>query len=148
MKNGLAALAAVFMAAGCAGTAPQDGAPAPPPPVYQQAPAPAPQGDVAAPGVSVATPTPAPPRDERGGDITVPGQVEQQVQPPRGDPRTALERMEDIRAWDRCVMRVQGVAESNPTRPIMDQPEELCSRELGMADRTAVPARRLDGRQR
>lgn len=123
---------------------------APPPPVATQqpvAPAPAPAGGpVAAPNVSVPTPQPAP-ADDRGGDITVPGQVEQQVRPPRGDPRTAAQRMEDIRNWDTCVMEVQGRAEGDPTRPQLDQPEDYCSQALGQASRTAVPARRLEQRR-
>jgi hypothetical protein len=77
-----------------------------------------------------------------GGDIVVPGQVERQVPAPDGDPRSTAERMADIRAWDRCVMQVQGQASADPMRPQLELPEEVCRNELGMANRTAVPARR------
>ena len=124
---------------------------APPPPVVTAAPAPQqsaplpvaasePEPGVAAPDVSVAPPAPAPQRQSQtGGDIVVPGQVERQVQAPDGDPRSNAERMADIRAWDRCVMRIQGAGGDDPTRPQLDTPEEVCRGELGMASRTAVP---------
>jgi hypothetical protein len=100
---------------------------------------------VAAPNVSVpVAPAPAP---QRGGDITVPGQVEQQVPPPRGDPRTAAQRMEDIRNWDTCVMEIQRQSESDPTRPQLDSPEDYCAHALGQTERLAVPASRLERRR-
>lgn len=140
-----AALAALLVLAGCAGLTPagRSADPVPPPPAAgQQAPAePAPSGEmapVAAPNVSVApAPAPQPPRDPN--EVTVPGQLERQVPPPQGDPRSTLERMEDIRAWDQCVTEVQSAAESDPLRPQLDSPEEYCRRTLGMASRLAVP---------
>lgn len=149
--------AAVVLLAACgsvqsAGRNAREAAPAPPPPVATQAPAPrqaAPPPSAAAPGVTVAQPAQpaqsAPEPTQRsggGGDIVVPGQVERQVPAPAGDPRSTAERMADIRAWDRCVMQVQGRGDGDPTRPQLDTPEELCRSELGMASRTAVPASR------
>jgi hypothetical protein len=68
------------------------------------------------------------------------------VQPPGGDPRSNAERMQDIRAWDRCVMGVQSAAEADPLRPQLETPEEYCRQSLGMADRTSVPVSRLERR--
>ncbi len=106
-----------------------------------------------------ATPVPAPPivatsparaaspaRDD--DEIVVPGTaVERQIAPPNGDPRNAIERMEDIRAWDQCVTHVQSAYERNPTRPQLDSPEEYCARSLGMPSRTAVPESRIERRR-
>jgi len=133
-----AGVSAALMLAACASSdpAPAPAAPAPPPPpMADVAPAPAGAG-VAAPGVFV--PPPTPPR-QNAGDIVVPGGAESPVPPPSGDTRSDSERMRDIRAWDRCVTRAQSMGESDPMRPQMDSPEELCSRSLGMAGRTAVP---------
>jgi hypothetical protein len=80
-------------------------------------------------------------------EVIVPGQRERQVQPPNGDPRSASERMQDIRAWDQCVMRVQNAFEADPMSAQLDQPEDYCARSLGMADRTAVPQSRLERRR-
>ena len=152
MLGRIAAMAAVAMLAACGSVQPagrnaRQGAP--PPPVETQAPPPStaqqqPAPNVAAPNVSVTTPAPQPQPQQRsgGGDIVVPGQVERQVPVPDGDPRSTAERMADIRAWDRCVMQVQGQASSDPMRPQLDSPEEVCRNELGMSDRTAVPASR------
>lgn len=153
MLGRITALAALAFLAACASVHPAGRnareAPPPPPatraaptqaPPAQQAPAPS----VAAPDVSVAQPAPQPQQQEQqrsggGGDIVVPGQVERQVPAPQGDPRTVAERMADIRAWDRCVMQVQGQASGDPMRPQLDSPEEVCREDLGMANRTAVP---------
>lgn len=117
--------------------------PAPSAEPAQPAPSPAPPANVAAPDVALPPPQPQQQQQRRsGGDIVVPGQVERQVPPPAGDPRTVAERMADIRAWDECVMAVQAQAESDPLRPQLDQPEEVCSRQLGMTDRLAVPVSR------
>jgi len=153
----MAAAAALALLSACssfepAGRNARDGA-APPPPPSSSAPAPQQAAQqpsapgVAAPNVSVAPPvTQAQPQPSQqragGGDIVVPGQVERQVQAPDGDPRSTAERMADIRAWDRCVMRIQGAGGDDPTRPQLDTPEEVCRGELGMASRTAVPASR------
>lgn len=97
---------------------------------------------VAAPNVSVA-PTPAPPRRASGEDeIVVPGQVQRQIPPPNGDPRSRAERIEDIRAWDQCVTSVQAAFESDPMRPQLQSPEEVCRTSLGMAARDGVPESR------
>jgi hypothetical protein len=126
------------------------------PPQRVQAPAP-----VAAPPVQrVEAPAPPPPerqvasRDEgpvvagrTSEEVIVPGQRERQVQAPNGDPRSASERMQDIRAWDQCVMRVQNAFEADPMSAQLDQPEDLCRQSLGMADRTSVPQSRLERRR-
>lgn len=132
-----AAFLAAAFAGACAGGAGEEMAAAPPPPAAAPMPeAPqAPSGSVAAPGVSVPPEAPPPQRD---GDVTVPGGREL---PPPGpaDTRTNEERMAHIRAWDNCVMRLQNQAEDNPTRPALETPEEVCSRQLGMADRLSAP---------
>lgn len=111
---------------------------APPPPVASAAPAPtAPAGpSIAAPGVTVA---PVLQPRVREGDVTVPGQREIPAPSPTNDTRTNEQRMRDIRAWDQCVMRAQGMAESDSNRPQLTSPEEICSRSLGMGSRTSVP---------
>lgn len=115
----------------------------PPPQQQAQLPAPQQQAQAAAPAVTVPTP---PPRrvdaDETDADIVVPGQREQQVRPPSGDPRSTAERAEDVRAWDRCVVEVQSAFESDPMRPSLESPEEHCRQSLGMRNRTAVPESR------
>jgi hypothetical protein len=55
--------------------------------------------------------------------------------------------MEDIRAWDQCVTRVQAAFESDPMSPQLDSPEEYCSQSLGMSDRDAVPLSRTERRR-
>lgn len=133
---------AVFLLAACASQAPApDAARAPPPPNAGAPAPPAPPAAAADAGVaSGVTLPPEPPRaPPRSGDITVPGGRERPIESPTGDNRTNSERMADIRAWDRCVMRAQGVGEGDPLRPQMTTPEELCSRQLGMASREAVP---------
>lgn len=79
-------------------------------------------------------PPPAP------GTIVVPGDREPTPLPP-GDPRTVDQRMTDIRAWDRCVMRAQAQMTDGQPGRLQDSPEEVCRRALGMADREAIPVR-------
>lgn len=140
-------------------------APAPLPPPVASAPRPAPAPAVTAvpapPPPQVITPrttaAPAIEEDEApvavdtsrrdASDIIVPGVRERQVQPPRGDPRSTSERMEDIRAWDQCVTRVQAAFESDPMSPQLDSPEEYCSQSLGMPNRDAVPLSRTERRR-
>ncbi len=108
----------------------------------------APTPPVAAPAVSA--PAPQPQRNASADvddDIVVPGQREQQVRPPAGDPRSMSQRMEDVRAWDQCVMQVQSAFESDPMRPQLTTPEEYCRSSLGMASRTAVPESRRERRR-
>lgn len=107
----------------------------PPAPSAVDQPPPVAAPNVVAPGVSAPAPQPPPPPP---GDIVVPGQVERNL-PVTGDPRPTSVRMEHIRAWDDCVMRAQSMGEDDPTRPQLEQPEDLCRRQLGMAGRTAVP---------
>lgn len=102
---------------------------------------------VAAPGVS-APPRPQPVSRDDDDTVVVPGQVERQVEPPQGDPRSVAERMQDINAWDRCVTNVQAVYERDPMRPQLQSPEEYCAQSLGMAERDAVPVSRLERRRR
>lgn len=87
-------------------------------------------------------PVAAPSPESRPGDVVVRGAIERPVPTPPGDPRTDAQRMQDVRAWDRCVMQAQSAADTDPTRYQADSPEELCRRNLGMADRTALPVRR------
>lgn len=138
------ALLAMAACASSSGDAPQAAAPAPPPPMAnapQDAPPPPPGAapGIVAPGVQAPPPPRAPPPR---GDVVVPGQVDRQVTPPAGDPRSNAQRAADIRNWDRCVMQAQNMGESDPTRPVLDTPEDICSRDLGMANRTAVPQER------
>jgi hypothetical protein len=121
----------------------------PPPRVVASAPAAPP------PATRTVTPPPAPVAEEEeiqtaslsDDDVVVPGVRERQVQAPNGDPRSNAERMQDIRAWDRCVMSVQGAAEADPLRPQLVTPEDYCSQSLGMAERTSVPQSRLERRR-
>jgi hypothetical protein len=173
MLGRIAAAAALIALAGCAGmesagresrsTEPSGVASAPPP---AATPAPAPAQYAAAPP-SASAPTPsatappaesaefaAPAQAERpvatasrsGDDVVVSGERERQVRPPAGDPRSNAERMQDIRAWDQCVTRVQSAFERDPMRPQLQSPEEYCSESLGMAERRAVPVSRLEER--
>src|SRR5262245_42697829 len=99
-----------------------------PPPAAQSEPAPAP-APVAAPPVAasnVAAPAAPGPRASGDEEVVVSGAQQRQVPAP-ADPRTTEQRMADIRAWDQCVMRLQGRAE-NATEPQLDSPEEVCRR--------------------
>lgn len=132
---------------------PQVAAPTPAPRVVASAPPP-----VAAPATpppvqrTQAAPPPAQPdrpvrtaaNDEE--NVVVPGVRERQVQAPNGDPRSNAERMEDIRSWDRCVMRAQGAAEADPLSPQLETPEDYCRESLGMTNRNSIPASRLERR--
>jgi len=135
-------LSAALLAAACAsGQAPAPEPARAPPPVASAAPAPTTTAQAgptaAAPGVTVA-PLPQPPA-ARDGDITVPSGREIPAPSPGNDTRTNEQRTRDIRAWDQCVMRAQGMAESDANRPQLTSPEEICSRRLGMGSRTSVP---------
>lgn len=155
MFGRLAAVAALAALAGCAGIQPagRNAERAPPPPaaaapVETAAPtAPAPAAPVAAP-VAAAAPAERPTPATGDEEVIVPGQREQQVRPPNGDPRSVAQRREDVRNWDTCVLEAQGGRESDPTRPDLTSPEDYCSRALGMADRTAVPEWRRESRRR
>lgn len=144
MIGRVAAVAVLTILAACAAPEGGMGAERAPPPPGASAPAPA-TGAVASEGaVAAQAGQSAAPRGGSGDDdIVVPGQVERQVPAPQGDPRTNSERMADIRAWDQCVMRGQNAAEGDPLRPQLDNPEETCRTQLGMANRTAVPNSRL-----
>lgn len=104
---------------------------------------------VAAPQVTVPAPAPTQPARATSpdDDIVVPGQVQAQVPPPAGDPRTNEERRADIRSWDQCVMQVQSAFDSDPMSPQLTTPEEYCANSLGMSDRTSVPIARRDRRR-
>jgi hypothetical protein len=120
------------------------------PPPQRTQPTPPP---VAAPQVTVPTAPPvqqaAAPARARSPDedIVVPGQVETQVRPPVGDPRTNEERRADVRAWDQCLMQVKSAFDSDPMSPQLTTPEEYCSQSLGMAERTAIPIARQNRRR-
>lgn len=146
-------LAGAVALAACAGIAPAgrnaSGADAPlgPAPTIvgtETAPDPAPPElpPVAALNVSVAVAAPVPRRASGEDEIVVPGQVQRQIPPPNGDPRSRAERIEDVRAWDQCVTSVQAAFESDPMRPQLRSPEETCGASLGMARRDGVPESR------
>lgn len=137
---------------------PQASQPTPAQTVTTPAPQPAPQivQPSPTPRATAASPSPAPAQapvatasreDDDDTAVVVPGVRERQVQPPNGDPRSNAERMQDIRAWDQCVMRVQGAAEADPMRPQLVTPEDYCRESLGMANRTSIPASRLERRR-
>jgi hypothetical protein len=115
-----------------------------PPPQTQPQPAPVAQAQ-SSPTVgaqSVAAPPPPPQRQaDPDADVTVQAPA-RQLEAPRGDSRSVSERREDMQTWDRCVLSVQQTYESDPTEPVLDSPEEICRRQLGQANRTAVPAAR------
>ena len=129
--------------------APTSSAPAPvavaalPPPSAVSSAPPVSSAQVAAPTAQTDRPVTA--RDD--DVVVVPGQRERQVQPPNGDSRSNAERMQDIRAWDQCVVRVQSAYDRDPMRPQLDTPEDYCRESLGMADRSSIPVSRLE-RQR
>lgn len=130
------------------------------PPAPQQQAAPAPQRTTPAPQRTQAPPAAAPqvtappstgpaptaPRAQSDDDVVVQGQVQTQVPPPAGDPRTNEERRADVRSWDQCVSQVQSAFDSDPMRPQLTTPEEYCSQSLGMADRGSVPVSRRQRR--
>ncbi|MBL8545372.1 MAG: hypothetical protein JNL81_02855 [Hyphomonadaceae bacterium] len=130
---------------------------APPParqsaPVISSAPPPVAAPPVVAPPVAapqVTAPPPSQPLRARSDrdDIVVPGQVETQVRPPNGDPRSNEERRADVRSWDQCITQVQGAFDSDPMSPQLTTPEEYCSQSLGMSDRTSVPIGRQQRRR-
>ena len=121
-----------------------------PPPTAAPTPAPA-SPSLVAPAPSVAAPAvalpPPPPPPVNNDDVTVTAPVERQVTPPPGDPRSQAERREDIQRWDHCVMQMQAAGDSDPTRPSLESPEDVCSRSLGMVNRNAVPTSRLQRRR-
>jgi|CXWL01.1.fsa_nt_gi hypothetical protein len=93
---------------------------------------------VAAPNVAAPAPVRRP-QASGEDEVVIPGQVERRAPPPRGDPRSIAQRNEDIRAWDQCVSRAQGVFDTDPMRPQLETPEDVCSASLGMASRDAAP---------
>jgi hypothetical protein len=131
--------------------APTRSAPAP----VAEAALPPPSTTSSAPPVSAAQrATPAPQADRpvrttarNDDEVVVPGQRERQVQPPNGDPRSNTERMQDIRAWDQCVVRVQSAYDRDPMRPQLDSPEDYCRESLGMADRNSIPLSRVENQR-
>ncbi len=114
----------------------------PPAPAQRNQPAPTTTTALTLPSGAAAPNVPAPPPDRRTSsneEVVVPGTQERQVTPPPGDPRSVSERAADIRSWDACVLRAQAHTSSDPMKPQLDSPEELCRRTLGMRNRTAVP---------
>lgn len=156
MMRALAGFAALVVMSGCAGVesagrnsrAPAPGQvsePAPEPPPPAQTPPP----ETGAPGVASGarvTPEPPPAPAPEDDEVVVRGQIERQIPPPEGDPRSTAERMRDVHAWDQCVSQAQAAGEIDPMRPALETPEELCARSLGMADRFAVPISRREQR--
>lgn len=172
MLGRLAAAAALIALAGCAGLEPagrnatRAEAPAPPPverrapvappPAYvppppsqtysapppQPAPVTQAQSSPTVAAQSVAAPPPPQQQADPNADVTVEAPA-RQLEAPHGDSRSVSERREDIQTWDRCVLSVQQTYASDPNEPVLDTPEEVCRRQLGQANRTAVPAARL-----
>lgn len=146
MRLGLISLALLGMA-GCAAGADGEGAGS----TQAQTPAQRAAQVVAPIGLPPALPAepgdtdgPAPTAGEQSnpGDINVPAPVEEATPQPPGDARTGEQRMRDIRAWDRCVSRAQGqMDEARPGQAILESPEEICTRALGMRSRESVPYR-------
>lgn len=143
MRNLL--LGAALLVAACASSEPlPPAAAAPPPPMLmaETAPAPPPESDSVASGVTLPS-RPAPPAPAaRPGDVIVPGTRPVRTPAPNADVRTVAERQRDVRAWDDCVTRAQDMTDSDPTRPQLTTPEEVCSQRLGMASRLASPSHR------
>ncbi|MGE0740191.1 MAG: hypothetical protein AB7O98_02525 [Hyphomonadaceae bacterium] len=117
--------------------------------VQQQAPPAAapPAPAVVAQRVEAPPPRQAEAADDGDNTIVVPGGRDVVLPPPGGDPRSTAERVRDIRAWDQCVTRASATFEDDPMRPQLERPEDVCSRQLGMADRNAVPLSRREPRQ-
>ncbi|MBI3439023.1 MAG: hypothetical protein HY054_10345 [Proteobacteria bacterium] len=169
MLGRLAAAAALFALAGCAGMEPagrnasRAEAPAPvehrapvtpplsyvPPPPSQSYSAPpsqpVPQASssptVAAQSV-VAPPPPPQQAADPNADVTVQAPA-RQLEAPHGDSRSVSERREDMQTWDHCILAVQQTYASDPNEPVLETPEDVCRRQLGQASRTAIPAARL-----
>lgn len=134
----VACLAAAVLAA-CATPAQRPPAALPPP--ADAASGAAPEGPAPPAAPDAGTP-PAAPRDDLSADVTVP--APEKPLPRLADPRTPSQRMDDIRAWDKCVLAIQrrGEDEVGRVNPVAESPEEYCRRTLGMPSRTAVPYRR------
>ena len=141
-KHLAAAIFVLVLAACAASTAGDEPGALPPPPSSAAAPATAAPSAGTAAASDVAAPAATPEARPSDGSIVVPGTPERPVTPPPGDPRSVSERVEDVRAWDQCVSRAQAQFESDPMRPQLDSPEDVCSRSLGMANRMAVPESR------
>lgn len=145
ITRAFASLAALVLVTACAGVEPagRNSGAAEPAPVSE--PLSPPPAETVAPNVASearVTPEPRPQPRSSDDEVIVQGQVDRQVPPPEGDPRSTAERMRDVRAWDQCVSRAQAAGEVDPMRPAMETPEELCARALGMADRFAMPISR------
>lgn len=147
----LAAAAAAFALSACASAPPaptQTAAAQPERRLERPAPGsndPPPAPRAADPGEAALEETSPDAIEEGEDDLVVRGQTPDiEVTPPPGDPRTPAQRAADIRAWDRCVMRVQRQTadDAPPYRPVQSTPEEVCSERLGMAGRDAIPYRR------
>lgn len=147
ITRAFAGLTALVLVTACAGVEPagrSSGGSESAPASQQLSPPPA---EAAAPDVASevrVTPEPRPQPRSSDDEVIVQGQVDRQVPPPEGDPRSTAERVRDVRAWDQCVSRAQAAGETDPMRPAMETPEELCARALGMADRFAVPVSRRE----
>lgn len=142
LKHLVAAVSLLALTACVSPTPPEQGALGPPP-ATASTPAPTPAAQpapAAAPNVAAPAATPEPRSND--GSIIVPGARPQPVPAPPGDPRSVAERTEDVRAWDQCVTHAQAQFETDPMRPQLETPEDVCSRSLGMANRLAVPASR------
>jgi hypothetical protein len=145
VRTALAVMALAIVTA-CSSTSSQRASALPPPPVAD---APVASGVVGASGVTFgnAPPPPATPvdpvridEDKDPSTIVTTGRLEDRPVSPDGDPRNAIQRRQDARAWDRCILSVQRqMAQQEGVNPVGNSPEEYCARTLGMSSRDAVP---------
>ncbi len=149
MEKRMVVLVGLLCLTGCAGIEPVGrgvpGAPTPPTEVRADDGVPSAAAPEALPPVVAFELAPAAepaPRQSDEDEIVIPGQTQRQIPAPDGDPRSRVERREDVRAWDQCVTDVQGAFESDPMGPQLQSPEEACRASLGMAGRGAVPESR------
>lgn len=157
-STGLKRIGAAFLLAGAISACaplPPPGPPGPPgPPPPRSGP----------PGSALPPPVLPSPADERppippgapGGQATTPATQQyadagvvvtpdaERPTSPDADPRSASQRAADVRAWDQCVSRASSRMEGPGagSSPVSDNPEEACSRSLGMSSRNAPPDRR------
>jgi hypothetical protein len=117
----------------CAANPPPDPI-APPPPVRAPVTAPSP----APPPNSAPAPVPMPSPSNSAANtdvvVTAPPKL-----PPVSDTRSVAERREDRQAFNRCVIKAQAQIDKAGPGAMMESPEEICFRQLGMRTRNDAP---------